>query len=218
MWAEFYFFFIFLAVRVLNLVSLAVLRLLVLSIGGVAVCACVTYVNRESVLSTTATKFCQHTPHISLRRVFALETWVCWLPQEVLVRFSLLLPLLALVLLLSSIFFFALLCFYSFLWLFAFLSFSICFSRKFSQQQLTGSSSSNRNRILKWVRNFKFYLEKNIWINFYFKCVCEKCEVFEQVFSVIYKKNNVCKIMCRLCWLEVYFIDIGVKNLKIWYV
>lgn len=180
--------FIFLAVRVLNLVSLAVLRLLVLSIGGVAVCACVTYVNRESVLSTTATKFCQHTPHISLRRVFALETWVCWLPQEVLVRFSLLLPLLALVLLLSSIFF----CFASilFLWLFAFLSFSICFSRKFSQQQLTGSSSSNRNRILKWVRNFKFYLEKNIWINFYLKCVCEKCKVFEQVLSVNYKKKQ----------------------------
>lgn len=67
---------------------------------------CVTYVNRESVLSTCRRRsfVTTHTTHISLGRVFALETWVCWLPQEVLVRFSL--PLLALVLLLSSIFFF----------------------------------------------------------------------------------------------------------------
>lgn len=103
---------------------------LVLSIGGVTVTPlfapyvvlCVTYVNQVAN--------CQH---------FALETWVCWLPQEVLFAFPT--PLTPSLLLLEVLAFF---CF--FLWLFAFLSLSVCFSRKFAATAAPGTEQQDQPR------------------------------------------------------------------------
>lgn len=125
----------------------------------------VTYVNREE-------KFCQHT---QFSAVFALETWVCWLPQEVLVRFR---PASA-ACCSSGVFFF-----FFFNSFFCGFLHSSAFRFVFlaSSQQQTTSSSSNRNRTSKWVRNSKvlFYGKtKKHWNKFLSKV----CAVFEYVFQ-----------------------------------